>query len=68
MTGFEPGPWVTACGSGTCVAVRKLPDTVHIGIMDGGTPMLTEGCYPTHDEWREFVAGVKRGEFDNLLD
>ena len=46
-------------GGSTCVEVAILPVLVRDG-KDPNGPMLVF----TVAEWREFVSGVKRGEFD----
>ena len=58
--------WRTAlsCNGGACVQVAATEN----GLLLGNTrqpsgPMLSY----TPDEWREFVAGIKKGDFDDLL-
>jgi hypothetical protein len=50
------------CTSGGCVEVARLPDG-RVAVRDG-----KDGAKPAHifsaGEWRDFVAGVKSGEFD----
>jgi Domain of unknown function (DUF397) len=50
------------CTSGGCVEVARLPDG-QVVVRDG-----KDGAKPAHifsaDEWRDFVTGVKNGEFD----
>jgi Domain of unknown function (DUF397) len=50
--------------NGDCVEVASLPDG-HIGVRDSkdsAGPVLRF----TPAEWRAFVAGARRGEFDSL--
>ena len=52
------------CESGACVTVARQGDHVLIGNSrqpDG--PVITY----TRDEWREFLAGAKLGDFDDLV-
>lgn len=52
------------CESGACVMVARQGDSVLFGEAsqpDG--PVITY----TRDEWREFLAGVKLGDFDDLV-
>lgn len=50
------------CTSGGCVEVAQLPDG-RVAVRDS-----KDGVKPAHiysaDEWRDFIAGVKNGEFD----
>jgi Domain of unknown function (DUF397) len=51
------------CESGVCVTVARQGDYVLLGNSsqpDGPVNMYTK------DEWREFLAGVKLGDFDDL--
>ncbi len=57
--------WRTArqCDGGQCVEIGILGDSVLIrnsAARDGGRLTLSR------DEWQEFVAGVKDGDFDGL--
>jgi Domain of unknown function (DUF397) len=59
--------WKTSsrCGSGTCVAVKIDGAAVRVrDTKDSDSAVLTF----TPAEWRDFVAGVKLGEFDLGLD
>jgi hypothetical protein len=47
------------CGGGACVEVKLGPDDVTVRAT--GVRLALPF---THAEWREFVAGVKAGEFD----
>lgn len=49
------------CNGGTCVEVAPLADG-HVAVRSGqlGRPTLVYSA----GEWRDFVAGVKNGEFD----
>ncbi len=63
-SGDEP-TWRTArrCDGGACVEIRTLGKSVLVrssGDADGVYVTLSRG------EWREFVAGVKDGEFDGV--
>lgn len=58
--------WRTAlsCNGGTCVAVAVSDQLVLIADtkkLDG--PVLSY----TLEEWREFLAGAKNGDFDDLI-
>lgn len=53
-----------SCGAGNCVQVAKLEGA--IAIRDSKNPERGTQVY-TIDEWHEFVAGVKRGDFDDLI-
>jgi hypothetical protein len=62
----EASPWVKSSlsyANGDCVEVATLPDgrigVRHSKALDG--PILRF----TPSEWRAFVGGVRRGEFDN---
>ena len=50
------------CSSGGCVEVARLPDG-RVAVRDS-----KDKAKPAHifsaDEWRDFVSGVKGGEFD----
>ena len=52
----------TFCTSGACIEVAQLPDG-DVAVRDG-----KDRAKPAHvfslGEWRDFVAGVKNGEFD----
>ena len=52
-----------SCGGGNCVQVARHEDS--IAIRDSKNPDQGVQSY-TIDEWREFVTGVKRGDFDDL--
>lgn len=58
--------WRTAlsCNGGTCVTVAAKGGAVFIG--DSKTPDGPILSY-TAAEWREFLAGAKNGDFDDLL-
>jgi predicted secreted Zn-dependent protease len=53
-----------SCGQGNCVEVAALQDAV--AIRDSKNPSQGAQLY-TFDEWQAFVAGVKRGDFDDLI-
>lgn len=49
------------CGNSACVEVASLGDEVAVrDSKNHGGPVLTY----SREEWRDFVAGVKDGEFD----
>jgi uncharacterized protein DUF397 len=50
------------CSSGGCVEVALLPDG-RVAVRDGKDPQRSAHFYSV-GEWRDFVAGVKKGEFD----
>jgi hypothetical protein len=49
------------CGGGACVEVGFIDG--NIAVRDSKSPARPPHLY-TADEWQEFVAGVKNGEFD----
>lgn len=49
------------CGTGGCVEVAPLPDG---GAVVRDTKDRTVGLMFDGQEWADFVAGVKNGEFD----
>jgi hypothetical protein len=58
-------PWEVTkdCEAGHCVMIAKKGDDYFIGDSKAPTgPFLTY----THDEWVNFVNGVKQGDFDRL--
>ena len=63
-SGDEP-TWRTSsrCESGACVEIGTLDESVLVRRSGD-----TEGIYVTlsREEWREFVAKVKDGDFDGL--
>jgi predicted secreted Zn-dependent protease len=64
--GYQRLAWRTAlsCDGGACVQVAAEQHSILIGNSrqpDG--PVLEY----TPDEWHEFVAGIKKGDFDDLL-
>lgn len=55
----------STCEGGACVGVIRQGEVVMIGNTgnpDGPVSKFTE------DEWRHFLTGAKRGDFDSLLD
>lgn len=58
--------WRTAlaCNAGGCVAVAADGQQVHIG--DTKNPEGPILSY-TPGEWRDFLAGAKNGDFDDLI-
>lgn len=59
-------PWhvSSACESGACVMVARRGDAVVFG--NTSRPDGPVAKY-TWAEWDEFLAGVKRGDFDDLF-
>jgi predicted secreted Zn-dependent protease len=58
--------WRTArnCNGGACVQVAATNHGILLGSSRQPTgPVLSY----TPDEWHEFVAGIKKGDFDELL-
>ena len=58
-------PWRVAsrCQGGACVQVAPSGKMIAIGdSKNSGGPILTY----TRAEWSAFVAGIRRGEFDDL--
>lgn len=53
----------STCDSGACVMVAQHGDYVLVGnTSQPGGPINTY----TRSEWREFLAGAKRGDFDDF--
>jgi hypothetical protein len=52
------------CDSGACVGVARRGESVFIGNTSNPESPVSEF---TADEWREFLAGAKLGDFDNLI-
>jgi predicted secreted Zn-dependent protease len=59
--------WRTAlnCNGGTCVRVAAAGQMIIVG--DSKSPDGPILRY-TSAEWREFVSGVKNGDFDDLIE
>jgi predicted secreted Zn-dependent protease len=57
--------WRTSlsCESGGCVTVASHEDSILLG--NSSDPSSPVASY-TRAEWREFVRGIKRGDFDDL--
>jgi len=53
----------STCESGACVMVARQGDSVLIGNTNHPDGTV---CRYTEAEWREFLAGVKLGDFDAL--
>lgn len=51
------------CESGACVAVARREESVIIGNTNSPDGPVSEF---TTDEWRHFLAGAKRGDFDHI--
>jgi hypothetical protein len=58
--------WRTSlsCESGACVAVASHEDSILLG--NSSDPRSPVVASYTRAEWREFVRGIKRGDFDDL--
>jgi predicted secreted Zn-dependent protease len=58
--------WLTAlnCDGGACVQVAADQNTILIRNSRQPDGPLIEY---TPEEWHEFVSGIKKGDFDNLL-
>jgi predicted secreted Zn-dependent protease len=52
-----------SCESGACVGVARRGDVVMIGNTNNPAAPVNE--FST-DEWRQFLAGVKLGDFDGI--
>jgi hypothetical protein len=70
MTPYWPGAGETAwhkslsCESGGCVVVARNGESILLGnSSDPDGPITTY----TQAEWSEFVKGIKRGDFDDLV-
>jgi hypothetical protein len=62
----NPNPWrkSSLCGSSSCIEVAQLRGGVAIrDSKESEGPVLRY----TSDEWKAFVAGVKAGEFDDIV-
>lgn len=55
----ERGKWVKACDTSACVEV--LVGDLNVLVAGSKQPDMLRF---THQEWDEFVAGVKAGKFD----
>jgi hypothetical protein len=53
----------SACESGACVGVARRGENVLIGNTGNPEGVVSEF---TVEEWLRFLAGVKRGDFDNI--
>jgi len=51
------------CDGGACVEIGTLGDSV---LIRNSADRDGERLALSHDEWQEFVAGVKDGDFDGL--
>lgn len=52
------------CESGACVGVARRGEQVLIGNTNHPE---SAACEFTVDEWRQFLAGVKLGDFDGIV-
>jgi hypothetical protein len=52
-----------SCDGGACIGVTRSGDSVLIG--NTRRPEGPVGEFTT-DEWRQFLAGAKRGDFDGI--
>lgn len=50
------------CGSGSCVEVAPL-ENGRVALRDSKNPVAPAHVF-THQEWADFVRGVRAGEFD----
>jgi len=50
------------CEGGACVRVARLGDSVLLGTINPGDPIAEF----TIEEWRQFIAGAKLGDFDDI--
>lgn len=57
--------WLTSsfCNNSSCVEVALVPGSGYVAIRDNRQTGLSHLFY-TNEEWAQFVAGVKNGEFD----
>lgn len=55
---------VALCESGACIKVARHGDAVIFGNTNHPDGPFYRS---TWDEWKEFLAGAKRGDFDDLL-
>lgn len=51
------------CDGGQCIMVARQDESVLIGNTKNPEAPVSEF---TTDEWRQFLAGVKLGDFDNI--
>jgi hypothetical protein len=51
------------CDGGACVGVARRGEVVLIGNMNDPDGPISEF---TADEWRQFLAGIKLGDFDGI--
>lgn len=68
MSSDEPTAWIRASGSlgtGNCVELTPLPDGV--AVRDSKDPSGPWLRY-TREEFRAFLDGAKKGEFDHLME
>jgi hypothetical protein len=65
LSQFDHAPWriSTLCDSASCVEIAISQDQELVAMRDSerrlGFPLLFHA-----DEWRDFVAGVRNGDFD----
>jgi len=52
------------CESGACVKVARDGDVILVGNTNQSEGPVSKF---TREEWREFLAGVKLGDFDDLV-
>jgi len=70
MTTYESAPggldWRVSrtCESGACVAVARSGESILVG--NSSRPSAPVIVF-TADEWRDFLAGVKLGHFDEVV-
>lgn len=58
--GFETSSF---CGSSACVEVDRTSDAPHVLVRDSKDLSIAPLVF-TAEEWRDFLAGAKGGEFD----
>jgi predicted secreted Zn-dependent protease len=69
MSAYAPAPmgldWRVSrtCESGACVKVARKGELVLIGNTNDPEDRASEF---TKDEWEEFLAGAKKGDFDDI--
>lgn len=64
-------PWISPCGNGACIEIQRgAPSGVHSGgvwIRSACTPHGFE-THATDHEWRDFLAAVKAGKLDHVVE
>jgi hypothetical protein len=57
--------WHRCCESGACVEVAVTGDGEHVMLRSTENP--DDRAVMDADEWKEFLAGVKKGAFDQVV-